>query len=143
MNKSQTEERKRPMKKNLERQTAMWDWLYGVFLYEAPSIYKQCATPRTIEYEELYEKMGERFCSTLNEEQQEAFSHFMEIVDSVRWNAQEMGFAIGLQTAKEMRKFLDLPAETYKEYVSTLTPMREMEEHHIKGLEEYFKKHED
>jgi len=98
-------------------------------------IYEKCETQRAIDLEKLYDEQCDRFTAILDGEYRDAFACIRDLALSAKYEQQEIGVAMGLCLAKELREFIGCPDVALQEDSKSLTPVKEAEKYNIKDFE--------
>ena len=103
-------------------QAELWCRLTGdVGEYDA--LCEKCETPRIVEIERIYEDVCEKFEATINADQRKIFRKLTDLVFDIKYDYHEKGTALGFCLARELRTFLECPAEAMNQAVTTYTPI--------------------
>ena len=98
-------------------------------------IYEKCETQRAIELEKLYDEQCDRFAAILDGEYKDAFACIRDLALSAKYEQQEIGVAMGLCIAKELRDLIERPNVALQEDSKSLSPVEEAEKTNIEDFE--------
>jgi hypothetical protein len=116
-------------------QGILWNFMTTDMAYD--NIYDLCTTPSLTEAEKLYDSVLEKFKSTLNDNQIDAFDGLSNIIEYYIGQCNDRSVAVGIYLAKELQAFLSDSPNALRKGHDICNSMNKVLENDIQNINDY------